>query len=151
MIKYTTTQVTFREFPDEVTLCINLSNCPHHCKGCHSPELREDIGNVLDLAELKKLISENPGITCVGLMGDTRDFSYINTLAYHIKKLGLKVGLYSGYDFIHDQLKVYLFDYIKVGRYIEKLGPLDNPNTNQKMYKITVEDITNKFWKNETV
>ena len=38
-MKYTDTQVTFSEFPDEIALCINISNCPWHCPGCHSPEL----------------------------------------------------------------------------------------------------------------
>jgi hypothetical protein len=47
------------------------------------------------------------------------------------------------------------FDYIKIGPYIKDRGPLNNPNTNQRMYKIDHEfyhnfvDITNKFWKHE--
>ena len=47
------------------------------------------------------------------------------------------------------------FDYIKIGPYIPNRGPLNNPNTNQRMYKIDHEfyhnfvDITNKFWKHE--
>ena len=44
MIKYKETQVTFSEVPDEISLCINISNCPHRCKGCHSPYLQEDVG-----------------------------------------------------------------------------------------------------------
>lgn len=44
---------------------------------------------------------------------------------------------------------------IKLGPYIEELGGLDNPKTNQRLYKIvkdsdsiwTFEDITNMFWK----
>ena len=48
MLKYVDTKIVFREVPDEITLCINISNCPCHCKGCHSPYLAEDIGTVLD-------------------------------------------------------------------------------------------------------
>ena len=44
MLKYVNTEITFSEVPDEITLCINISNCPCHCKGCHSPYLAEDIG-----------------------------------------------------------------------------------------------------------
>ena len=39
MLKYVDSQITFREIPDEITLCINISNCPFRCKGCHSKEL----------------------------------------------------------------------------------------------------------------
>ena len=39
MLKYLDTMVTFSEIPDEVTLCINLTNCPYHCPDCHSKEL----------------------------------------------------------------------------------------------------------------
>ena len=51
MLKYTTAQVTFRELPDEVTLCINISNCPIHCPECHSKELWGDIGTDLTIEE----------------------------------------------------------------------------------------------------
>ena len=59
MIKYTDTQVTFREIPDEVTLCINISGCPNHCEGCHSLYLANDIGTELTFNELLKLIVLN--------------------------------------------------------------------------------------------
>lgn len=39
MLKFTDTQVTFSEIPDQISLCINLSNCPYHCPACHSKEL----------------------------------------------------------------------------------------------------------------
>ena len=37
------------------------------------------------------------------------------------------------------------FDYVKVGPYIEARGPLNNPNTNQRLYHHG-EDITARFW-----
>lgn len=53
------------------------------------------------------------------------------------------------------------YDFIKLGPYIEELGPLDNPNTNQKMYKVNktyeeaglyvLEDITNLFWERAAI
>ena len=42
------------------------------------------------------------------------------------------------------------FDYIKVGRYDEFLGPLNSRTTNQRLYKVIdgrLFDITNRFWK----
>ena len=158
-MKYLDTQVTFREFPDEISLCINITNCPFKCPGCHSPELREDIGTELDTKELDKLIKSNRGITLVGFMGGK--IKEVNELASFIKDKypDLKVGVYSGgYSLIEFNFNV--LDYIKIGPYMEEYGPLDNPNTNQKMFKLfisknpynvtgykDIEDITYKFWK----
>ena len=44
MLKYVDTLVTFSEIPDEITLCINISNCPCKCPGSHSSYLAQDIG-----------------------------------------------------------------------------------------------------------
>ena len=64
MLKYVNTAITFAEFPDEISLLINISNCPCHCKGCHSAYLAEDIGEPLDYIALTKLIIDsNKGIT----------------------------------------------------------------------------------------
>ena len=150
MIKYISTQVCFREVPDEVSLCINISNCPHRCKGCHSAILREDVGEVLDQDELKSLIEKNDGITCVCFMGHAGDPLSINRLALFVKSMGLKTAIYIGDKEIPKELNLLYLDYIKVGPYIEELGPLDNPNTTQRMYEIVdgqPVDITKKFWK----
>ena len=47
MLRYADYDIVFQEIPDEVTLAINLSNCPNHCKGCHSAYLMEDVGEPL--------------------------------------------------------------------------------------------------------
>ena len=56
MLKYVDTKVTFAEVPNEISLCINISNCPCHCINCHSSYLAEDIGEPLNLDNLVKLI-----------------------------------------------------------------------------------------------
>ena len=163
MIKYTETQVTFSEIPDEISLCINISNCPHKCKGCHSPHLQEDVGERLTPEVLDKLIEDNKGITCVCFMGEGGrlfDIAYLSSLI-HLKH-NLKTAWYTGLDFHLDTMAdcVYRpiaceFDYVKTGPYIELLGPLNKRTTNQRMYKkisdkpIKFEDITYKFWKGE--
>ena len=48
MIKYLETLVAFAEIPDEITLCINITNCPCNCNGCHSSYLSKDIGEELN-------------------------------------------------------------------------------------------------------
>lgn len=149
-MKYLDTAITFREFPDEISLCINITNCSFHCPGCHSPELWEDIGIELTVEELDKLIKSNKGITLVGFMGGLP--KEINELAEYIKNVDppLKVGWYYGGTNIPSEINLENFDYIKTGPYIESKGPLDNPNTNQRMYKIMYKeliDITYRFWK----
>lgn len=151
MLKYVDTMVTFSEFPDEISLCINISNCPCHCKSCHSSYLANDIGEPLYLETLYALIDKNEGITCVGFMGGDIKPKYVNILAKAVKDLyNIKVGWYSGRQELSKDIELDNFNYIKLGPYIEEFGPLNNPNTNQKMYSINngqLIDITSKFWK----
>lgn len=86
MLKYTDEQITFAEIPDEVTLCINLSNCPCHCKGCHSSYLAEDIGQVLTFSRIEKLLEKYKGITAICFMGGDNDPELINHYARLIKR-----------------------------------------------------------------
>lgn len=162
MLKFVDTAVTFSEFPNEISLCINISNCPNKCKNCHSAYLQEDIGTVLDLQHLINLIDANKGITCIGLMGGDRHPEEIDDIAQMIKAYypELKVGWYSGNDEISKDIDKSNFDFIKVGSYIEKLGGLASITTNQRMYRIvsaidekgdriySLLDITHLFWKN---
>jgi anaerobic ribonucleoside-triphosphate reductase activating protein len=67
-IKFLSSKVVFQEIPDEITLAINLTQCPHRCKNCHSPELRLDQGANL-LSNIESLIKANSYITCVCFMG----------------------------------------------------------------------------------
>lgn len=152
MIKYTDTQVVFREFPDEVTLAINLSLCPNHCDGCHSPYLRENIGDELNNDSLNMLIKNNCGITCIGFMGGDNDTETLLNLIKHIKdRTSLKCGWYSGKD-VFDK-KIFdskLCDYIKIGHYDSIAGPLDKETTNQQLFHLKdgeYENITHLFWK----
>ena len=148
MLKYVDYKVTFSEVPDEISLCINLSGCPHKCEGCHSPYLQEDIGEELNTEVLTKLIKENEGITCVCFMGGDNDIPYLSWMA----------------DFhpTMDRPICKSFDFIKIGPYIERYGPLTNPNTNQRFYtkgsamkKMDANphmwyDTTDKFWADDT-
>ena len=155
MLKYIDTMVTFSEFPDEISLCINISNCPCHCAGCHSSYLAEDIGEPLLESTLHKLITENKGITCVGFMGGDSDPKEVNKLAKWIRENypELHIGWYSGRQTLADEvIDLDNFDYLKLGPYIKQFGPLNNPNTNQKFYKIDRKThimtwCTDIFWK----
>ena len=167
MLKFVDFKVTFSEVPDEISLCINLSGCPHKCKGCHSAYLQEDVGTVLTTQILDKIIESNDGITCVCFMGGDNDIPCLHTLAEHVKKnhKPLLTAWYTG-GTLHPQMDrpiCQVFDFIKTGPYIESFGPLTNPNTNQRFYtkgsamhKMDANphmwyDTTDKFWtKNDT-
>ena len=142
MIKYVDTEVVFREIPDEITLAINISNCPIHCPDCHSKELWKNIGKDLSQRALERLISENSGISCVCFMGGDSEPEIIPLLAEVVKKKGLKVGWYSGQEHFPN-VDLSSIDFLKVGPYIKEKGGLDNPNTNQRLYsKIQVVEET---------
>ena len=162
MLKYVETEVSLGEVPEEIALCINISNCPIHCEGCHSPHLWEDIGEELTTQKLEQLIKDNKGITCIAFMGGDSDPKSILNLAIWVKhNTHLKVCWYSGRRLSYTITYQY-FDYVKTGPYNKYRGGLDNPDTNQRFYKVSVEkegdlkytafkDVTYKFRKkNET-
>lgn len=162
MLKYTEVQVGFSEVPEEITLCINISGCPVHCKGCHSPHLWNDIGEELKPVVLSDLIARSPGVTCIAFMGGDANPQEIVNLARWVKSnTKLKTCWYSGRQLINPFVLVYdWFDYVKTGPYEEDKGGLNSPTTNQRFYKIRHEikkgvplnmfdDITFKFRNNE--
>ena len=154
MLKYVDTKVTFSEVPDEISLCINISNCPCHCKNCHSSYLAQDIGTELTFNEVRKLIKKNSGISCIAFMGGDSEPKRIDALASFVTNhYQLKVAWYSGRQELSKEIDLQNFDAIKLGPYIEELGPLNSRTTNQRFYKVNgkeLVDITSKFWKHET-
>lgn len=146
MIKYVQSMVTFEEIPTEVTLSLSISNCQNRCSGCHSPELRCNIGTELTNEVLDELINKNNGISCVLLLGEGNDRSRLIDIAKRVRnEHKLAVALYSGRDNVEEDVWN-AFDYVKIGRYVASLGPLNKVTTNQRLYK-SGKDITNLFWK----
>ena len=153
MLKYVNTGIVFQEIPDEVTLAVNISNCPCRCPGCHSRYLWEDIGMPLDNNAVDDFIKEfGRDITCIAFMGGDADPKGINLLAQYIHEEHpeFKVAWYSGRLRIPVGIRKEDFDYIKIGPYIKHLGPLNKPTTNQRLYRQrpdgTFEDVTFRFW-----
>ena len=156
-MKYVNTGVVFQEIPDEVTLSINISNCPCHCLGCHSQYLWEDIGEPLNAMSLDVMLKDyGQDITCVAFMGGDATPEKVDSLAGWMRNAypELKTAWYSGRAVLSDKIHLRNFDYIKLGPYIEAKGPLNKPTTNQILYRVDPkadngigENITNKFWK----
>ena len=151
-MKYVETRIAFAEVPDEITLAINISNCPCHCEGCHSAYLADDIGTPLNEESLAQLLHRHNGISCVAFMGGDADAAEVNALAALVKRNGLKTCWYSGRQELSPYIEVEHFDYIKLGPYIPSKGGLDSKTTNQRFYRINaqhnqLEDITHRFWR----
>jgi len=160
MLKYSNYEITFAEVPDEISLCINLTNCPHRCVGCHSPWLQKDSGIPLTYVELVKLIKQNAGVTCICFMGGDKEPWEVVRLAKLIREdfEYYKIAWYSGSTEMPDHQNQ--FDYVKFGPYIEERGPLTSKTTNQIMVEFNLSGevvlsswymrpINHKFWKND--
>ena len=154
MLRFVNTGIVFQEIPDEVTLAINISNCPCRCPGCHSKYLWEDSGTPLDIGAIDAMIGQyGHDITCLAFMGGDNEPEGVNQLAQYIhdKYPTFRVAWYSGRMRVPSSVNKDDFDYIKVGPYIQHLGPLNKPTTNQRLYKRQPDgsftDITSRFWK----
>ena len=147
MLKYLDSYVTLAEVPDELSLCINIIDCPIHCKGCSEPWMwdtykgeypNNQVPKILDEGELEMLINKNEGITCVCFMGGDKSPEDINKLAEFIHdkyQYKINAGWYSGKASLPKCIDYSSFRYVKLGPYYKDKGGLDNPNTNQKLYQ----------------
>ena len=152
MLKYYNYDIVFQEIPDEVTLAINITNCPNRCNGCHSPHLQKDIGEELDEEVIVLLINKYASaITCFCFMGGDGDSSRVAELASFIRVYDpdIKVAWYSGCVGLPKGFDNSSFQYIKLGKYIEELGSLKSITSNQQLFRIQqdghMEDITYLF------
>jgi anaerobic ribonucleoside-triphosphate reductase activating protein len=135
MLKYSDYDITCSEVPDEISLTFSVTNCGARCKGCHSPWLQEDIGLPLFPAVKRLTETYKSLISCVCFLGEGQDTEEMVTI---LKWLNdnyphLKLALYSGKNSIPQSIMEYL-NYYKVGAYVEELGALDSPLTNQRFY-----------------
>ena len=147
MLKYVPamTSVVMEEIPGKVTLAVEISNCRGNCEGCHSPWLREDIGEVLDEAAIDRMFADNFGVNCFLFLGEGKDPETLKRLASYIRsRYGVSLAVYSGRMAVEDDFYD-VFDYVKVGPYIAALGPLNQSTTNQRLYHHR-SDITPLFW-----
>ena len=79
--------------------------------------------------------------------GDANPIEIVG-LAKYVKLFytGLKVAWYSGKQELPKHFNLEPFDFIKIGPYIEELGPLTSPTTNQRFYKVHIESSGDNYW-----
>ena len=156
MLKFVSYDIVFQEIPDEVTLAVNISGCPNGCPGCHSPYLQQDVGRSLTFGTLELLLEEyGDEITCLCFMGGDGAPEEVASLARWLREHDprLRTAWYSGRSRLPERIDARLFDYLKLGPYLERCGGLRSRTTNQRLYHVSadrdgvrMEDITARFW-----
>lgn len=130
-MKYLGCEVSLQEVPGEISVIFPISGCPHRCPGCHSSELWPDRGQDLTLDVLQHELSRyGELVTCVCFFGGEWEEENLITFLNFSQGLGYKTCLYTGAESISDKLKNNL-NYLKLGPWIEVLGGLALPTTNQ--------------------
>ena len=154
MLRYWNYDIVFQEVPGEITLAVNITNCPIGCKGCHSSHLTADVGDILDEKSLDTILEKyRTAITCVCFMGGDSAPDEVEQLAHHVRMVSkgrLKTAWYSGRLNFPTVCTWQSYNFVKLGPYVEELGGLDSLNTNQRFYAVErdrVVDITTKFQK----
>lgn len=147
------TAVCMSEIPDYISLGISITNCSGRCPGCHSPWLRDDVGEELTEPVLDKLIERNNGVNCVLFLGEGKDKKRLLELGRYIREKysPLKTALYSGRANVEDEYYK-VFDFVKIGGYDARHGPLNERTTNQILLEVDRDtgirkDITSRFWR----
>ncbi len=139
MLRYYNYDIVFQEIPNEVTLAVNITNCPNRCKGCHSPHLQMDIGEELNEERIASFMDKYASaITCFCFMGGDAEPQQVSVLANFVRVHypEIKVAWYSGCTRLPERFDIRYFQYIKLGSYDEKLGSLRSETSNQQLFQI---------------
>ena len=130
--------ISYSEIPKMISLCLSISQCPFRCRGCHSPELQTLNNSDKQLTEilLISILEKYKGlVTTILFFGGEQFEEEFISYSKLIKSYGFKVALYTGSALVSNKVKDCL-EWLKTGSYVEKLGGLDNKNTNQRLVNI---------------
>lgn len=139
--------VVFQEVPGEISLCYLVGGCPLRCKGCHSIFCYDEtLGKKFKVEKYTETLDKYNGyISCVLFMGGEWHKDELLDYLSIAKNKGLKTCLYTGLKDVGGDIKANL-TYLKTGPWIEELGGLNSPTTNQKFVELsTGNDLTSAF------
>ena len=131
--------ITLTEIPDKVAVYLEIGNCKNNCAGCHSDHLRKPMASNMTIADIEAIVERNVnnGANACVIMGgdnnglDSEDLEcLIKTLSY-IVPTGIYVGDSDAIKYAKMGAK-----WVKTGKYVEALGGLDKPATNQHFYEV---------------
>lgn len=85
-----------------IRFTVFTQGCPHRCEGCHNPQTHDfEGGEITDTQTLLNKIKANPLLDGITFSGG-EPFCQAHALAVlgqEVKKLGLSIITYTGYDF----------------------------------------------------
>lgn len=91
---------------DGVALTVYFCGCKFHCKGCQNPELQDFTGGtVYDFLDLEEEIvsrynkGEYDYVCFLGGEPLQQEEDYIRVLTEHLVNRGIKIWMYTGYDY----------------------------------------------------
>lgn len=140
-------QVVFQEVPDEVSLAFTITGCPVGCHGCHSQDTWDPgCGFPLTPSVFIDRLDQYQGlITCVLFFGGEWQPKQLIKLLMIAQQYGLKTCLYSGKKHLPKALTSHL-TFLKLGPWVNALGGLDSPNTNQVFIHVDQHIILNHLF-----
>lgn len=143
--------VVFQEVPDHLSVAFTIAGCPLRCKGCHSKHLwsvKESDCTELTEELFRGFLERYRGsASCILFMGGDQFPEELIKLLDMALAEGYSTALYTGYPDVLGSIKQRL-TYLKTGHYVERLGGLDSPKTNQKFIEVSTGELLNyKFVK----
>ena len=163
-MKFIYNGVLLQEVPNEISLGLTLLGCNRHCPNCHSQQywdiyLDTRLGEKFTFFNVCKTFNEDKvnlkNSTCLCFFGGDWNLSQFyetisklkNTWVFGNKKYCWYTGM-SKENLFELPTIMELFDYIKYGSYVEELGSIDKPTSNQKFIAKKWVDKTNLFRRN---
>ena len=139
--------VALQEVPGEISLCFSISGCPLQCTGCHSPFLwKEHSGEELTLKSFINILNQyRDYASCVLFMGGEWHPDKLAPMLRWAQSMQYKTCLYTGEDKVEPRLLKHL-TYIKTGPWIQELGGLSSPSTNQIFKEVKTNKILNHLF-----
>jgi len=147
-MRYYTRQVVFQEVPNEISLAYSITGCPLQCKGCHSAFTWDgNTGTELTPINLEEDLNKyGILISCVLFYGgEWHEDELVELLSIAKDKYKLNTCLYTGLDEVSERI-VSNLTYLKTGRWVEELGGLQSPTTNQVLRHVVSGETLNHYF-----
>lgn len=149
-MNYSSIQIVLQEVPGEISICFAITGCELKCKGCHSPFLwKKSNGKPLTEKYYQSILKKYLGFaSCVLFMGGEWHKLELTAYLKYAQSIGYKTCLYTGEVELGDELLSNL-TWVKTGAWVQALGGLESPQTNQKFIEIkTNKNLSYLFTKN---
>ena len=130
---------SFIDYPDKTAMIVFMAGCLHNCKGCQNPELQDPNHGVnTSTEELIQTFQKMSLCDCVVFSGGDPLYQTPALLeACEAFSKICEIGVYTGHKL--EDVPQELFsqiNFLKTGPWIEEMGPLSSPTTNQKCWDI---------------